>query len=75
MTEGEIQIRRMAAMALRRLNVSAQYWVGYMWGLRRFYHGENFVKDEEHKHWLSLIDDPTQEDMGRGYRAGLEGKT
>jgi len=75
MTEGEFQTRRKAAMALRELNVSAQFWVGYMRGLRMLYQGEIFGTAEEHKRWLCLIDDPFREDMGRGYREALAGRT
>ncbi len=75
MTEGEFQTRRKAAIALRELNVSAQFWVGYMRGLRMLYHGEIFGTAEEHKRWLCLIDDPFREDMGRGYRDAFAGRT
>ena len=76
MTKGEFQSRMKAAMALRELNVGAQdFWAGYMRGLRRLYHGENFGMAEEHKQWLSLIDDPIREEMWRGYRDGLAGRT
>ena len=76
MTKCEFQTRMNAALNLRERNVGAQdFWAGYMRGLQRLYHGDNFETTEEHKQWLSLIDDPIREEMWRGYRDGLAGRT
>jgi len=48
----------------------AEYWAGYIRGLRRAYHGENFGTEVEHKRWLSCIND-RDEQRGQGYRDGL----
>ena len=54
---------------------AASYWSGYMRGLRRAYHGENFGTEQEHEKHLSIIghSDPMRDARGRGYRAGLRG--
>ena len=64
------------ADTLRRLEtepVRQQWWAGYMRGLRRTHHGENFGTDTEHQLWLSATesDDPMRAALGRGYRAGI----
>ena len=56
----------------------ADYWVGYMRGLRRAYHGENFGTPEEHASWMGAKDnygdDPVRRARGEGYRDGLKGQ-
>jgi len=49
--------------------------MGYLRGLRRHYHGENFCTPDEHALWMSLgLDgDPRRVDLGRGYRDGVAG--
>ena len=49
------------------------YWTGHIRGLRRAYHGEQFGTDAEHALWLSLSisDDTSRSELGRGYRDGL----
>jgi hypothetical protein len=51
----------------------AEYWAGYMRGLRRQYHGEAFGTDEEHRLWLASVDsdDVMRQQRGAGYRDGL----
>ena len=53
-----------------------EYYMGYMRGLRRQYHGETFGTDAEHEKWLALADedmrDQARTDRGRGYRAGFD---
>ena len=52
---------------------------GYMKGLRRKYHGENFGTDEDHRRWLSVgfyeitpgVTDTHRLEMSKGYRAGF----
>lgn len=67
-------IRR--ADTLRRVEpdpIRAEWWVGYMRGLRRAHHGELFGSQAEHDLWLSATEstDPQRSALGRGYRAGL----
>lgn len=68
------------ADTLRRLEsdpVREAWWTGYMRGLRRAHHGENFGTQAEHEMWLSLgqVTDRTtsmsRAALGNGYRAGL----
>lgn len=64
------------ADTLRRVEsdpVRAEWFVGYMRGLRRAHHGENFGSRAEHEMWLAAAesDDPTRAALGRGYIAGL----
>lgn len=50
------------------------FWNGYLCGLRRAYHGENFGNDGEHKMWMSLDGpDKSRKMRGVGYRAGFNG--
>ncbi len=54
----------------------SDFWVGYMRGLRRLYHGEKYGTDAEHELWFGI--DPDEPDMtrrarGEGYRAGFAG--
>jgi hypothetical protein len=64
------------ADTLRRVDpdpVRAEWWAGYMRGLRRAHHGERFGTEAEHDLWFSAAEstDPTRAALGRGYRAGL----
>ena len=64
------------ADALRRAEPDperADWWTGYMRGLRRAHHGERFGSETEHDLWLSAADstDTMRAALGRGYRAGL----
>lgn len=53
--------------------IRAEWWAGYMRGLRRAHHGEQFGSEAEHKLWISAADssDQSRAALGRGYRAGL----
>jgi len=64
------------ADTLRKLEhdpIRSEWWSGYMRGLRRSHHGENFGTQAEHELWLSALEsnDPQRAALGRGYRAGL----
>lgn len=64
------------ADTLRRIEkdpIKSDWWVGYMRGLRRAHHGENFGTQSEHELWLSAIDSPDESRaaLGRGYHTGL----
>jgi hypothetical protein len=52
-----------------------EYWAGYLRGMRRCYHGENFGTEAEHGLWMSLADeaDRLRRYRGLGYRAGAGG--
>lgn len=49
------------------------WWTGYIRGMRRAHHGDNFGTAAEHELYLSAADspDPQRAALGRGYRAGL----
>ena len=52
----------------------AEFWAGYMRGLRRSHH-ENFLTEDEHQTWLSIPADEldlARRAKGEGYRAGIE---
>ena len=53
--------------------VRGEWFVGYMRGLRRAHHGENFGSRAEHEMWLDAADsdDRIRAALGRGYIAGL----
>jgi len=56
------------AKTFHDLGEKPDYWRGYMRGLRRRYHGENFGTADEHEKWMALVDDEYRQEMGRGYR-------
>ena len=62
------------AQAMRSAGDRPEYWAGYMRGVRRRYHGDNFGTEDEHRLWMSLSDDSdqTRADRGQGYRDGYE---
>lgn len=65
------------AMMLRKLEtdpIKSAWWVGYMRGLRRSYHGAAFGTEQEHSVWTraaQTADDPARAASGRGYTVGL----
>jgi hypothetical protein len=70
----ETLLRR--ADALRRAEsdpIRADWWAGYIRGLRRAHHGERFGTEDEHARFLAAADSPDmmRAALGRGYRAGL----
>ena len=58
------------AQAMRTAGDRPEYWAGYMRGLRRKYHGEDFGTDEEHRLWLTADGDTLRRERSAGYRAG-----
>lgn len=64
------------ADTLRRVEpdpIRAEWYAGYMRGLRRAHHGERFGSEAEHQLWLAAAEStyPMRAALGRGYRAGL----
>ena len=60
MNEQQFQSEMRRAETMRRLTsdpTEAEYLAGYIRGLRRGYHGEQFGTQAEHKLWMSLADD------------------
>jgi hypothetical protein len=57
--------------------MDADYWTGYIRGLRRLYSGERFGTLEEHASWMAAADctDEVNRIRGMGYRIGYEGRT
>lgn len=53
--------------------VKAEWWRGYLRGLRRSHHGDRFGSAAEHALWLAAAesDDPLRASLGCGYAAGL----
>ncbi len=79
MNQAKFQSEMHRAAAMRRLATDpteANYYTGYIRGLRRRYHGERFGTEEDHALWLALADDqdPARTAQGRGYREGLQGE-
>jgi hypothetical protein len=64
--------RRMAMAQQFAELTNADYYRGYMRGLRRLHHGESFGTEAEHIQWFELSGD--RADLGRGYRDGFEGR-
>lgn len=68
------------ADTLRRVEsdpIRAEWFVGYMRGLRRAHHGERFGSQAEHQMWLAAAEstDPMRAALGRGYAAGFNLKS
>ena len=80
MEESTFKHEMAMAKTFHDLGVKTDYWRGYMKGLRRSYHGENFGTDEDHRRWLSVgfyeitpgVTDDIRLEMSKGYRAGFE---
>lgn len=51
------------------------YWMGYMRGLRKAFHGERFGTAAEHAVWCEAVysRDEQRSQRGKGYRDGLKG--
>ncbi len=49
MTQGEFESQMLKAETFRRLGERSDYWAGFMRGLRRAFHGENFGTADEHE--------------------------
>ncbi len=59
------------AQAMREVDSDMQeYWLGFLRGLRRSFHGENFGTVEEHENYMSRRRGDYRRDMQTGYRAG-----
>lgn len=67
------EIHRAEAMRGFSDPMMAEYWTGYIRGLRRAYHGEKFGTEEEHEKWLSAVNslDESRKQRGHGYKDGL----
>jgi len=66
------------ARAIKELSADPSFLEGYIRGLRRHYHGENFGTAEEHAQWMALADeqgDAQRTARGKGYRAGYAGQS
>lgn len=50
------------------------YWTGYMRGLRRSFHGDNFGTPEDHQTYWGFFEslDPDRKQLGTGYRDGFK---
>lgn len=77
MNQAEFFRNLSAAIGLKILTRNPSFYDGYIRGLRRCYHGENFGTEEEHREWMSLADETGDEKSkisGLGYRQGLSGE-
>ena len=75
MNEASFKSELTKADTMRSLGAEpgADYWRGYMRGLRRGYHGDRFGTTEEHALHLAAVEseDDARRQLGRGYRDGL----
>lgn len=75
MTEQKFKSEMRRAEALRQLSdhMMAEYYAGYIRGLRRAYHGDSFGTEEDHRAWMAAgdMDDEYRRQRGIGYRDGL----
>jgi hypothetical protein len=75
MTEQKFKSEMRRAETMRRdaEPERSEYWAGYIRGLRRAYHGDNFGTEAEHKRWVSCVNDRDEQhkQRGQGYRDGL----
>jgi len=81
LTQQEFQSRARAAKTLSHSGNDAGqancFWNGYIRGLGRNYHGDNFGTAEEHGAWIAAagFEYMTLKFRGYGYQAGFEGNT
>jgi len=78
MTQKEFEHRITAAETFKRLTddpLGADFWAGYIRGVRRHYLGANFGTDDEHPAWMNAAaGNHVTRHMGRlGYTAGFSG--
>jgi hypothetical protein len=75
MTEQKFKSEMRRADAMRRTAepMMAEYYSGYIRGLRRAYHGEKFGTEADRKMWLDAdtSEDEFRKQRGIGYRDGL----
>jgi len=75
MTETKFKSEMRRAETMRRMAdpMMSEYWAGYIRGLRRAHHGDNFGEPGEHEKWLLAANsrDESRKQRGRGYRDGL----
>jgi hypothetical protein len=76
MTKRQLNRKIVKAKTFRSVDDRAAYWKGYMRGLRLAYHGKEFETQEEHRKWMALVHDTDEikQEMGKGYRDGLNDK-
>jgi hypothetical protein len=73
---GKFESLMSRAETLRRIETNplrSEWWAGYIRGLRRAHHGDQFGTVAEHELWMTAADsiDEQRAARGRGYRAGL----
>ena len=56
------------AKTFYELGERADFYRGYMRGLRRRYYGDNFGEPGEHEKWLALVDDDYREERCASWR-------
>lgn len=73
MNEQQFKNKMNYARGMKESSGDDNYWSGYIRGLRRYYHGEKFGTEEEHKKYLSLIgdSDESRHQLGQGYSDAL----
>lgn len=76
MNENRFRSEMRRAETMRKLAESpssSDYWRGYIYGLRRLYHGERFGTLKEHEQRLNFLnsDYEDRKNFGAGYRDGL----
>jgi len=75
LNEKRFKSEMLKAKTFRDLGERADYWGGFMRGLRRRFHGENFGEPGDHEKWMSLGKDARDQnriDLGQGYRDGFQ---
>jgi hypothetical protein len=77
MNKQQFESELLRAETMRRLATeptAADFYTGYIRGLNRKYHGEQFGTAEEHELWMSLAesDDASLAAQGRGYLGALD---
>jgi hypothetical protein len=60
------------AKSFKKVGKHPEYWTGYMHGLRRGFHGEEFGTSHEHHLWMTACENEIQKLRSRGYRDGFD---
>jgi hypothetical protein len=72
MNRNEFERLAVRSRELQAAGELTDYWKGFLRGLRRGFHGENFGTETEHLNWMSCAKkDKSRLPLQEGYRAGF----
>jgi hypothetical protein len=76
MTKDAFELELRKAQTMNQQGDRADYWNGYIRGLRQGYYGEKCSTPKECQQWMGLAQapglDPQRAELGQGYLDGLK---